>query len=777
MRKSFVLVLIAWMQFMVCFGQLETQNWVTNIGTFQFHAPSSLSFLPSPVSSLTGSSDRFSRPYPVVSSCNGDLLFFESDSAVFWRSLVDSSGTILGNGNNLLATTEGHSIVTKLSRNENKYLLLTRYDVIYFSIIEKDLATQKYVVTQKNIPLDTDTPTGMMYVTEHSNGLDKWLIVPQRKQSRYKVYSISSSGIISSHSTFTNPRFYHDQSNGERIYVSGDGTSVVSQNLNGLHFELVRFDPATGMLSNPIFIPAIVNPFNQNPDWSRSFILSPLATKLYVVHSQNLGMVQFDLTQWDSAAIDQSRQWISSGVSRFWDVTLAMDGSLYMMGRVGLNQAQWTSPHRLSFSRIRYPDLPYPACLFEDTTYTLSGINMSNPALPSIIMPRFPMRYFYPGRFSIVTNDVCLGDTARMRLYEYDNLNSVRWNFGDPNAANNSDTVFAPVHYYSQPGTYTITAIADYCNKLDTLTKTIRVWGYPTSPNLPDTVVCTGSSLPLSLPADSTLTYRWSTGDTTRNTQLNTGGWHWAELSNPCFTTRDSFYVTLHEPPQSGLVSDTNMCEGNSLTLTPQPGDYTWQWQDGRTQPLTVTAAGTYALFMTNACGTFVHQVRVDYQQAPSLSLNDTSRCEGQFLRVELPEAWRANYQWADGSSERIRVLTDSGWYSAQISNPCGTASDDFYLTLTDCRCHVYLPTAFSPNADGTNDQLLIKTRCALSSYQMEVYDRWGKLVFVSNDLNRGWDGTYQGQDLPPGSYAFIIRYTPEGRDARIEKGVVNLLR
>jgi gliding motility-associated-like protein len=219
------------------------------------------------------------------------------------------------------------------------------------------------------------------------------------------------------------------------------------------------------------------------------------------------------------------------------------------------------------------------------------------------------------------------------------------------------------------------------------------------------------------------------------------------------------------------------MCEGNSLTLTPQPGDYTWQWQDGSTQPLTVTAAGTYALLMTNACGTFTHQVRVDYQQAPSLSLNDTSRCEGQFLRVELPEAWQANYQWADGSSERIRVLTDSGWYSAQISNPCGTASDDFYLTLTDCRCHVYLPTAFSPNADGTNDQLLIKTRCALSSYQMEVYDRWGKLVFVSNNLNRGWDGTYQGQDLPPGSYAFVIRYTPEGRDARVEKGVVTLLR
>lgn len=373
----------------------------------------------------------------------------------------------------------------------------------------------------------------------------------------------------------------------------------------------------------------------------------------------------------------------------------------------------------------------------------------------------------------------CLGDTTYFAINDSDFVQYAHWDFGDTAAAANNQAPGMRVkHVFTQAGTYRVRLISQNCNRTpDTTFQTVTIYGRPASPQLPDTVVCTGSSLPLSLPADSTLTYRWSTGDSTRTTQLNTGGWHWVELSNPCFTTRDSFYVNLHEPPQSGLVSDTNMCEGNSLTITPQPGDYTWQWQDGSTQPLTVTAAGTYALLMTNACGTFTHQVRVDYQQAPSLSLNDTSRCEGQFLRVELPEAWQANYQWADGSSERIRVLTDSGWYSAQISNPCGTASDDFYLTLTDCRCHVYLPTAFSPNADGTNDQLLIKTRCALSSYQMEVYDRWGKLVFVSTDLNRGWDGTYQGQDLPPGSYAFVIRYTPEGRDARVEKGVVNLLR
>jgi gliding motility-associated-like protein len=59
----------------------------------------------------------------------------------------------------------------------------------------------------------------------------------------------------------------------------------------------------------------------------------------------------------------------------------------------------------------------------------------------------------------------------------------------------------------------------------------------------------------------------------------------------------------------------------------------------------------------------------------------------------------------------------------------------------------------------------------------MEVYDRWGRLIFSSTDLNRGWEGTYRGEDVPNGSYPFLIRYTPEGRNPRVEQGVVSVLR
>lgn len=391
----------------------------------------------------------------------------------------------------------------------------------------------------------------------------------------------------------------------------------------------------------------------------------------------------------------------------------------------------------------------------------------------------FPDFYNNPNRYGLSAYEgLCLGDSTRFKLYDYHNLTAVLWHFGDSTAAG-TDTSSNPRPTYLYPalGRYTVTVYATYCNHTDTLVQEIEILAPPVSPALPDTALCVGSDLPLALPAQTGNSVLWSSGDSSWSTSFSSAGWQWVEISNACFSTRDSFYVSLHEAPQSGLPTDTNGCPGDVLLLTPDAGDYSWAWQDGSTVPLSVTESGTYALLMTNACGTFVHEVQVQFRAAPVLVLNDTSRCEGQFYRIELPDTWQGAYQWNDGSSERIRILTDSGWYSAQITNPCGTASDAFYLSLVDCACHMYLPTAFTPNGDGLNDELVVITRCPLSHFQLEVYNRWGQQIFASNDIRRGWDGTYQGELLPPGSYPFLIRYVPEGRNARVEKGVVHLLR
>lgn len=382
---------------------------------------------------------------------------------------------------------------------------------------------------------------------------------------------------------------------------------------------------------------------------------------------------------------------------------------------------------------------------------------------------------FLPNRFNIrAPAEACPNDSVAPALGDYLNVRNVRWNFGDGSAEQNKRF---PKHAYSLPGTYTITAYFQHCSNIDTVYHPITILDTPASVALPNTFFCANSSLPVYIQPVNGQQYLWSTGDSLPHTNISSGGWHWVEQRNACFSRRDSFFVEAQLPPQAGLPIDTNVCEGDVLVLSPQTSAYSWQWQNGSTQPLQVTESGTYALLMTNACGTFVHQCRVEFQKVPSLSLKDTSRCEGQFLRIELPEFWQANYRWSDGNTERIRVLTDSGSYEVSISNPCGESSSTIFLRLNDCVCHMYLPTAFSPNADGLNDQLRVATRCELSQFEMEVYDRWGRLLFRSNQFDRGWDGYFNGQLLPPGAYPFVIRYTPEGRNPRVEKGVVNLIR
>ncbi len=68
-----------------------------------------------------------------------------------------------------------------------------------------------------------------------------------------------------------------------------------------------------------------------------------------------------------------------------------------------------------------------------------------------------------------------------------------------------------------------------------------------------------------------------------------------------------------------------------------------------------------------------------------------------------------------------------------------------------------YVPTAFSPNGDGKNDIFRPKGVNVLT-YNLKIFNRWGNLIFESNNMSEGWDGTYKGADAPEGVYIFVIR-------------------
>jgi gliding motility-associated-like protein len=104
--------------------------------------------------------------------------------------------------------------------------------------------------------------------------------------------------------------------------------------------------------------------------------------------------------------------------------------------------------------------------------------------------------------------------------------------------------------------------------------------------------------------------------------------------------------------------------------------------------------------------------------------------------------------------------------------NGC-TASSDLPVKVL---FKMHIPSAFTPNRDGKNDVFRIPPGSSISLQQLTVFDRWGKLIFKTSDVSKGWDGTYRGHDLSSGVYIYIIKGTLQGKEV-FEKGTVTLLR
>jgi gliding motility-associated-like protein len=97
--------------------------------------------------------------------------------------------------------------------------------------------------------------------------------------------------------------------------------------------------------------------------------------------------------------------------------------------------------------------------------------------------------------------------------------------------------------------------------------------------------------------------------------------------------------------------------------------------------------------------------------------------------------------------------------YIAQASNQCGTEWDSLQVNFDKCDCTVYLPNGFSPNEDQTNDFYSIYYNCVLESASLIIVDRWGQIIFKSDNPNQEWDGKYNGKDCQEGIYAALLNY------------------
>jgi gliding motility-associated-like protein len=114
------------------------------------------------------------------------------------------------------------------------------------------------------------------------------------------------------------------------------------------------------------------------------------------------------------------------------------------------------------------------------------------------------------------------------------------------------------------------------------------------------------------------------------------------------------------------------------------------------------------------------------------------------------------------------------GTYAVVVNNMGCIGVDSISVQFIDCS--VMVPNAFSPNGDGLNDLFKAVYNMTPVEFELRIYNRWGQLLFATNDPLDGWDGVYKNKPCELGSYAWVCTYRTEG-PSQLLKGNLTLLR
>lgn len=231
-------------------------------------------------------------------------------------------------------------------------------------------------------------------------------------------------------------------------------------------------------------------------------------------------------------------------------------------------------------------------------------------------------------------------------------------------------------------------------------------------------------------------------------------------------------FLPIFVQPEAGLNGDTVLCYGGELvdlrTVLHGAPDFNGIWDPPFFSGTnffdpSVDSAGTYRYIVPEAppCigDTALVTVKIHY---PFQLRPDTTICYDKTLLIDVPPGL-TDWTWSDGSQQLRLPVSEPGTYTLVGEKGSCVFTDSVTVRFFTCvECPPYPPNVFSPNDDGLNDNWHIFLPCRWSKYRLEVYDRWGSLVFAADDPETPWDGRVRGEDAGAGVYVWRMNWTGE---------------
>lgn len=445
----------------------------------------------------------------------------------------------------------------------------------------------------------------------------------------------------------------------------------------------------------------------------------------------------------------------------------------------------WIHPNDL-FKRI-------PRIYNRDTfLYTLTVDNYCYRKSENIRIDIYPN----PNTFLPTEDSTCYGN-----VYQFDlnPTNTYQWSTIDPtlsskNISNPTCSPKATVWYY-------ITATNTYgCTISEGMELIVNYPPNVTILNKPR-FICLGDSVRMSVVSNLVTKVRWSPG-TYISDSLSKDILYYPPATEEievkvltaenCFTI-EKMRIPVQLPIKPNVQSPVHVCKGKYTELYASGGSYyLWKPYYNINDTLIPTpqvypdTTMRYMVRVSNDCFYDTIGIDVIVDTLPKIvTTPDTSIYRG--AEIELTATTSAfNLEWYPQNSiptnpftRSIRVkptVNTSYFVRATDGNNC-TGYDTVHVGVYSKNV-LLIPTAFSPNGDGINDVFKVAKHLNVRTLNyFEVFNRWGQKIFSTTKIDEGWDGTYQGENAPIGTYSWHIQITNFDNEKISQSGTLDLIR
>jgi gliding motility-associated-like protein len=421
------------------------------------------------------------------------------------------------------------------------------------------------------------------------------------------------------------------------------------------------------------------------------------------------------------------------------------------------------------------------------------------------------------GDFTLTPSTICKGQSITFTIKDTSNVAAWNWDFGDGVIDSTSVSPISHTYNFHPPSGSTNVQLVLYspgltCNS--TASHPINIQQVIANFNrnlhnelfVTDTAHCVGSADTFTNTSTGADTYGWNYGDGSAvNTttlspqhQYTVAGVYNVELfiKNNASGCVDTLIKKMYiYPAFSVTATGDTICQGSIAQLNSSAAT-TYSWSPAASlssatsaNPTTSpNATSTFSLMASDINGCKDSVTAVVYVIQPPVTITwSTSIVVGQ--TVVLPgNQVNAGYTYTWSPIDNLSCIhcpepvfsgTVDAHYTETIADVrgCFTGQSTFYVEVKPL-ASIDVPTAFTPNGDGTNDIVYVDGWGIKILQYFKIFNRWGELVFESNDLKVGWDGVYKGVPQNMETYVYEASAIPYISDKPItKKGYIKLLR